>query len=545
MKTRGPSTRPLPCLHQRGKRADHLQPGVLFAVYAPFGADPSLSGYPDDTLRPIDQHPLVGHLKSVAALGINVAALIDLADDDTWLVEIPAWRPGKAVILSAWKQAMNQPQALSGFLRRAHARFPCSALVLALEGHGAGFLPEVDRLRITPSSTAQSQDGEELVWQVGSGASRLAHNDGSPILPMTGFEVLPMTGFEVLPAHAPDALPVTMPLSTWAVAKALADSQKAGVPRPAVIHFNNCFNMALEHLHTVAPYAEVATGYANYNYFTGGQTYPLVFGRLAGAANPVNALTLGRWFAEENHRPLALQGGNPGVGATISLRQVPKLAEAVEKLASELTSRLRSQRATHFPRIRDAIGAALQFDTQGDFLLEVPDQSTDLGTWCLQLQQQYPAPDDVFTLAAQVLSALKNVQVYGDKDQPYMGSGQTWDFSNPRVAISIMIPDPRAEGLLDWRAPYYMAGTVDPKQPPAMKAQVPFLADRAGGVQAPWPEFIDEYHKVDPFPAIRLLRIAPFKFPVYDAERKGGTPGTPGPDEPRDPVGSDGKPKRR
>ena len=30
-------------------------------------------------------------------------------------------------------------------------RFPCAALVLALEGHGAGYLPEIDGASITPA----------------------------------------------------------------------------------------------------------------------------------------------------------------------------------------------------------------------------------------------------------------------------------------------------------------------------------------------------------------------------------------------------------
>ncbi len=52
------------------------------------------------------------------------------------------------------------------------------------------------------------------------------------------------------------------------------------MPRLAAIHFDNCFNMSVEVLHTVAPHADYATGYMNYNFFTAGAAYPKVFERL-------------------------------------------------------------------------------------------------------------------------------------------------------------------------------------------------------------------------------------------------------------------------
>ena len=315
----------------------------------------------------------------------------------------------------------------------------------------------------------------------------------------------------------------------------MTDSQAAGVPKPAVVHFNNCFNMALEHLHTIAPYAEVATGYANYNYFTSGSTYPAVFQRLR-LHGPVPALTLARWFAEENHRPLAAKGKHPGVGATLPLARVRKLADTVNALAKALTKALRDDRATNFPLIQGSIADALQFDTQGDFHLDVPDQSTDIGTWAGRLTQRYPAGHAINVASQDVLTVLKGAQVYGDKDAPRMAPGELWDFSDPRVAVSILLPDPMANGLMDWRAPYYMVGKVDPTKPPSLKAQVPFLADRPDGTQAPWPEFLDEYHKVNPFPPIRLLRIPPFVFPIFDAKFRPGSTGNTGDPNPG-PVG--------
>jgi hypothetical protein len=539
MKRQTAAPRPLPGLTSRKPRHHRHAPGVLFAVYAPFGTDPVLTGFPDETLRPIDQHPLLAHLKNVAAEGVNVAALIDLVDDDSWLVEIPAWRPERAMVVSAWKQAMSRPQALAGFLKRAHARFPCGDLVLALEGHGAGFLPEVDLLRVNAKTTNDPAAGP-VVWVTGRGASRVLKDDGSPTLPVGGFELLPVGGFELLPTDSPEALPAALPMSTWALAQALADAQCAGVPKPAVIHFNNCFNMALEHLHTVAPYAHVATGYANYNYFTCGSTYPQVFKRLRqkGAAS---ALTLARWFATENHRPLKAKGNHPGVGAAMVLGDVEKLAKAVNVLADKMTAALVADRATHFPLIQGAIADALQFDTQGDFQLDVPDQSTDLGTWAARLMQRYPA-GEIHDAAKGVLKWLKLAQVYGDKDSPRMAMGEIWDFSDKRVAVSILLPDPQANGLLDWRAPYYMKGAVDPATPPSLKAQIPFLASLPDGSLAPWPRFLREFHNVTPLPAIRLLRIPPFRFPIFDIKFKPDPDNTPGQSGPYGPNGPSGDP---
>lgn len=540
--TRRPTApRTLPSLTGATSRRRHPAEGVLFAVYAPFGGDPALARFPDGVRRSIQQLPLLRHLKAVAAQGANVAALIDLPDDDSWLVEIPAFQPGQALVLSAWKQDMARPEALAGFLRRAHARFPCASLVLALEGHGAGYLPEVDPLQVTPATTNEP-GGASLVWTIGGGASRLQQNDGSPVLPVGGFEVLPVGGFEVLPAQSPEALPAGLPLSSWGLATALHKAQKAGVPRAGVIHFNNCFNMALEHLHAVAPHADAATGYANYNYFTGGSTYPAVFKRLrlAGAVSP---LTLARWFAEENHRPLLAKGNHPGVGAAIGMKQVRQLADAVDRLAQALTAALRADRAQHFPIIRAAVVAALQYDTQGDFQLEVPDQSTDLGQLADRLAQSYPPNSPIHTHATAVLSLLDGAQVYGDADVPRMNEDVRWDFSDRRICISLMVLDPLANGLLDWRAPYYMKGAPNAATAPALKAQVPFLADRPGDVQAPWPEFLREYHNVQPLPAIRLLRIPPLQFPAFDIDFKPNPDGKghqQGPKGPNDPNGRGG-----
>ena len=104
---------------------------------------------------------------------------------------------------------------------------------------------------------------------------------GSPLLPH-GLAAA-AAGSPLLPLGSP-LLPVNhMPLSTWGLGAALKAALDAGVPKLSVIHFDNCFNMSVEVLHTVAPYADYATGYPNYNFFTAGEPYPGVFEQ-AGAS---------------------------------------------------------------------------------------------------------------------------------------------------------------------------------------------------------------------------------------------------------------------
>jgi len=275
---------------------------VLLAVYAPFGSDATLSTYPDGSSQTLAQHPLYQGLLKVAAQGVHVAALIDRVDDNSWLVEIEAGRPDSVRVSSRWKQDMNSPRNLAGFLRHAHQSRPGAAIVLALEGHGAGYLPEIDRSAL---STANVTRNGEVEWRIGSGHSGPYAGEGNPTLPM-GSPLLPM-GSPLLPMGSP-LLPVNhMPLSTWGLGAALKMALDAGVPKLSVIHFDNCFNMSVEVMHTIAPYADYATGYPNYNFFTAGETYPGVFEKLrvAGAAN---AQALAGWFADANREILAAKG---------------------------------------------------------------------------------------------------------------------------------------------------------------------------------------------------------------------------------------------
>jgi hypothetical protein len=508
------SRRPRVCPAFAGGRRPELRPEVLFAVYAPFGGDRELTTMVGRKLATIDQHPLLPRLKAVAKEGVNVAALIDLVDSDTWLVEIPAWHPERMYKVSAWKQAMNQPEALAGFLRRAHDRFRCRHLVLSLEGHGAGYLPEIDVERLGKQVTSTST-GANVSWTVaGQGASV---SQTSPPPPVLG-----QGGYAELPVNSPVGIPASLPISTWALARALdlaTKDRRCRVPRPRVIHFNNCFNMALEHLSAVAPFADVATGYANYNYFTAGISYPELFQRLR-TDGPVTPEVFGRWIAEANHKPLEAIAFHPGVGAAVRMSTLKNLVAAVERLARKLTTELDTNRAASFPKVKQSIADALQFDSGGDFKLEVPDQATDLGTWMVQLKTRFAGHPHIPDAAEAVRRLIDGLQVYGDKGPSKLDTDVEWDFSDPLTAISITIPDPGVTGVGDWRAPYYMAGVVDPARPPALKAQIPFLAHRGNpSSQAPWPEFLDQYHRGgdgNVVPILTLLPAPPFVFPTFD-----------------------------
>ena len=139
--------------------------------------------------------------------------------------------------------------------------------------------PRGDRAKqqLTQANLTQMA-GPPVEWRISPPDS------GAPVLPM-GAPILPM-GAPILPMGAPILPANHMPMSTWGLGQALKLAMDAGVPKIAVIHFNNCFNMAVEVMHTVAPYADYAAGYANSNFFTAGQSYPAVFQRLRSASAP-------------------------------------------------------------------------------------------------------------------------------------------------------------------------------------------------------------------------------------------------------------------
>ena len=104
---RNASVRPLAALAQGGNRVQ-TQPasepradaaagsGVTLAVYAPFGTDAELSTYPDGTSVDDRRASPAEAPAPGGRAGRGRLALIDLLDDDTWLVEIPAGSAGRA-----------------------------------------------------------------------------------------------------------------------------------------------------------------------------------------------------------------------------------------------------------------------------------------------------------------------------------------------------------------------------------------------------------------------------------------------------------------
>jgi hypothetical protein len=481
---------------------------VLLCVYAPFGTDRTLSRYPGGLSQDLGQHPLVRNLLRVAAGGVHVAALIDRVGEDTFLVEIPAGAPQRMRITSTWKVDMSSPHALAGFLRRAHANHPTSALVLCLEGHGAGFLPEIDRTEMTLRNITS---GGQIEWKV-SGTE-------SPVLPAVS-PILPAVS-PILPAVSPILPANHMPISTWGLGDALRRAREAGVPKLSVLHFNNCFNMSVEVLHTVAPWAEFATGYINYNFFTAGDSYPWVFQQFARPGTHT-ALDLAQWFADGNNDFLAVKGNHPTVGSVVPLAKMREVAERVDDLADALLAALRGSgtgRPAVIDTIRDAIVAARQLDTPNGagFELEAPDELTDLRSFALMLTlpEFDLSPHPVRGAAQALADLLASFWRYGAHDRPWMDLTVDWNFSARDMAMNILLPDPLRQGLWDWRAPFYMNVTPNPVQPQV----IDFLQI------TDWVDFIDEYHKGEDsarqtadFVGLRAAKIP--EFPVFNAEFK-------------------------
>jgi Clostripain family len=525
--------KPLPRFDRDDAQQSDDVDSIALAVYAPFGSDPTLSQYPGSKPRAVEQHPLVRSLAKVAALGVHVHALIDLVDDFSYVVEFDAWQTKPRILLSAWKQDMASPYALAGFLLHVRRHRQCSSLVLALEGHGAGYLPDIDRAQLT---TARVTDDGGFEWHTKSSGSSPVLPTGSPVLP-TGSPVLP-TGSPVLPAG-------TLPLSTFGLGEALQMATEKSKHPLAVIHFNNCFNMSVEVLDTAAPYAAFATGYCNYNFFTSGETYPAAFRRWI-TSGPRTALGLAQWFAKANEKKLKDKGHHPTIGSVVALAQMPSVTAAVDRLARELTKELdiadQNARLQVRNKIEAAIRDAQQYDTvplpttKSIWTLDVPDQLTDLASFASALMQQFAAGTRAHLRADALLTALKDVKVYGDTDSPWMDLGVTWDFSSDALAMNIFLPDPALEGIWDWRSPYYLERQGPTGKPPIQPGVIRFLR------QTRWIEFLIEYHKQVPFVAL-LPALAP-QYPIFNAKfNPDGGPGqTGGPYNqgpgPSDPTGN-------
>jgi hypothetical protein len=498
----------LPQLRSEANSDTTITDSVLFAVYASFGSDPELSTFPDGNSSELIQHPLVTNLMQVAASGVNVMALIDRAAEDTYLVQIPAGLPEQMQVTSRWKQTMESPYNLAGFLRHAAQTYPESRIVLALEGHGAGFLPDLDVTKLTPQNV--TQDGS-FEWLIEADQTAPQYEDGTPVLGV---------GFPDMPAGSPQFAVNHMPMSTFGLGYALQSAISSGVPKLAVIHFNNCFNMSAELLHTVAPYAEYAAGYINYNFFSSGGAYPAVFEKLQeqGAAT---AKELSSWFALNNQAFFAPKGNHPTVGASIELARMRTIVQRVHELSSALLAALtnssEADRATYIGRIEQAISRAQHFDMSGNMLLQASDQMIDLRSLSHELQAEDFGSFAVVNAAKELEWALQEIKQYGDSDEPWTLPSTTWDFSTSALAMNILFPDPLRQGLWDWRSPYYM--NVYPTE--AQPNIIDFLKI------TDWVKFLIEYHREVKF--VGLLSAVIPTFPVFNAKYE------PPRDDPKDP----------
>jgi Clostripain family len=498
-----------PSLKPMDPNDSHQAEGVVLAVFAPLGSDKVLSTFPDGSSQDLMQHPLVTGLLKVAECGVSVVALIDRVDEDSYLIEIPADQPQQVRTVSRWKQNMDSPHTLAGLLRHARRRYPLADMVLSMEGHGAGFLPDVDTTQLTIGHV--TGDGQ-VQWRIGNTISEPLDSTAQP---------LGIIGAPILPIWCPTA-PLNHPaLSTWAIAAAMKWAQDDGAPKLAVVHFNNCFNMSAELLHTISPYADFATGYCNYNFFTAGEYYPNVFRRLK-AQGTATREELAQWFADENRAILAAKGNHPTVGGVVQLSRMKEIAERIDDLADALLAALRGATAADRPavvaKIEQATVAAKQYDTEAGFVLETPDELTDICSFAATLQLQDFSPHPVRSAAEALQKALDGIKRYGESDVPWVDANVQWDFSEPTLAMNIFLPDPLRKGIWDWRSPYYLDVNPDPNKPVVQPNIIDFVKI------TDWVDFIVEYHKDVPF--IGLLPAAIPEFPVfnikYQPPRDGG-----------------------
>lgn len=469
--------------------------GITLVVYAPYGTDIELAGYPDQKRKAIERHPLVLNLAAVAACGVHVCALIDLVDDKTWLVEFTANRK-TPVFTSRWKQQMDAMEPLQGLIRHACEKRPGTALVLGLEGHGAGFMPELNRHLL---SMEQVTENGRFEWHLGK-------DRGSPVLP-AGSPLLP-AGSPLLPAGSP-LLPTNhLPMSTWALGQAIKSAMKGHEGRLAVIGFSNCFSMSVELLHTVAPRAEYAVGYPNYNFFTAGAAYAAAFAELK--ANQFSASTeqLATWLVEANGRLLHAKTHHPTVGGLVRLNRMAGIAKAVDALAKALITALTSGDIAHqravAQKIRSAIRKAQQYDTHTPVRLESPDELTDLCSLAHELTPFDENPVAVQAAARKLRKLLDGIKAYGDSGTPWIAPEVHWDFSRKELAMNILCPDPNLVGLWDWRSPYYLQTDAEQLKPAVQPHVIDFLKKTA------WAKFIIEYHRHEPFKGLRPALIPAF-----------------------------------
>ncbi len=223
------------------------------------------------------------------------------------------------------------------------------------------------------------------------------------------------------------------------------------------------------------------------------------------------------WFAEGNRDVLAAKGNHPTAGCVARLADMLPITEKIDDLADALLAALRNapNRTQIVTNIRDAIIEAQQFDTTaGDFVLETPDELTDIRSFAQALKNFDFGGFGVHEAAQGVLDVTKGIKRYGERDRPWVNTGVAGGFQG-ELAMNIFLPDPLLQGLWDWRSPFYLEVNPDPSKPRVQPGIIDFVQ------VTDWVDFIVEYHKTDingKFLAFNGLRPATIpEFPVFNA----------------------------
>jgi hypothetical protein len=184
------------------------------------------------------------------------------------------------------------------------------------------------------------------------------------------------------------------------------------------------------------------------------------------------------------------------------------IVECIDDLSDALLAALRSssgpQREAHANRIQSAIRRSQQFDQDGNFLLETPDQLTDIRSFAHELQKEDFGAFPVKQAAAALDEVLSDIKRYGDTGTPWVAPDRVWDFSSKELAMSIFLPDPLRIGRWDWRSPYYLDVNPDPAKPQVQRNIIEFVK------VTDWVDFIIEYHK-----GVRFEGLLPAELPEF------------------------------
>lgn len=404
---------------------------IVFAVYAPFGTDDRLSQQAD---------PFISNLAATAVPGfVHIVALVD-NKNATRLIEIT---DGSLQETCLSKRDMGDPQTLIDFMAYVQAAHPSTRVVLSLEGHGGGYIPDVDPSEIKPTKWSTPTSDGDIPLQATPTAKGL-----EPPLPMGSPE---LSGQELM--------------STYDLYEALDHITLSGTNKIDLLVLNNCFNLSVEVLATVAPFAEYAVGYPNYNFFSKGVPYQEVF---SGETENTPTLEFAQKFAVTNraylHSISTPPNEHPTIGGVVTLTQMYTITAYIDVLARELITAVNQGFSEN---IALAIETSQKYDTTScqedmhpEFELGVPDAFTDLHDFAGKLMETFSgiSASGVYTAAQDLYNATRNIQVYSDgglhpwvhQDLDYF-----WEFPS-QLSLNIFLPIPNHHDFWDWRTLFYV-----------------------------------------------------------------------------------------